>query len=358
MRVIIVSRGDFIHLDPFLEAMLLRDWDVHLASLSPWRFPRSGVTCHKCYLSQFKPLSYAYGAWRLRQLARRVQPDFVWAHYASSAGTAAWLSGVRPYCVTVHGSDVFDVSKRRLGRSVLRYVLDGANCVHTVSPQSAARVSELTFGDQGSITAPFGIDVDALPYREPSFRDPVRLVCTRSLQYTVYDIPTILKAVQLMNRRNQLVCLSLCGGGMLQHELENLAVKFDVRDQVDFMGGYAPKDLLSILHSHDIYISAALSDGASLSLMEAMSAGLFPVVSDIPANRDWLEDEMSFFPPGDAAALAERIASAIQKQYRLSERTWQNRAKVNQLGDRQRNLNRILDHLVNLSLDESNRITL
>ena len=38
------------------------------------------------------------------------------------------------------------------------------------------------------------------------------------------------------------------------------------------------------------YISMTESDGASLSLMEAMAVGAIPVVSDIEPNREWVKN--------------------------------------------------------------------
>ena len=39
-----------------------------------------------------------------------------------------------------------------------------------------------------------------------------------------------------------------------------------------------------------IYVSIPASDGTSVSLLEAMSANCIPVVSDLPANKEWISD--------------------------------------------------------------------
>ena len=67
-----------------------------------------------------------------------------------------------------------------------------------------------------------------------------------------------------------------------------------------------------LLANHHIYVSTARSDTTSVSLLEAMACGLFPVVTDIPANREWIDDGHNgrLFPAGDAAALGQALVGA------------------------------------------------
>ena len=64
----------------------------------------------------------------------------------------------------------------------------------------------------------------------------------------------------------------------------------------------------------DLYISPAHVDGSSVSLMEALACGLPCLVSDIPANKEWVEDGVNgwLFPDGNADALAAKILDAIR----------------------------------------------
>jgi glycosyltransferase involved in cell wall biosynthesis len=49
--------------------------------------------------------------------------------------------------------------------------------------------------------------------------------------------------------------------------------------------------LFELMRSHQIYVSAASSDGASVSLLEAMSAGMLCVVTDFDSNIELIENE-------------------------------------------------------------------
>ena len=344
MRVIVVSRGDFVHIHPFLRALRDRGWEAILAALSPWDETIEGVSYHRCFQAGLpKPMAYAVCAMRLRQLCKSTRPSIVWGHYASSAGAVTWLSGCRPYGLTAHGSDILDRTKTRLGARCMIPILRSARFLHAVSPQVATRLQQLGAPSDQIITIPFGINVADIPFREPTFGNSVRLVCTRNLRYRVYDVPTILKAVAILRSDEVNVYLTVCGTGQLQPQLEALANELQITDRVKFMGGFAHDQLASILHRHDIYVSASLSDGASLSLFEGMASGLFPVVSDIPANRNWLDDEESFFPPQDANALAKRVRDAANRQEFCRKIARKNHELVLSNCERKANMRKILD---------------
>ena len=72
------------------------------------------------------------------------------------------------------------------------------------------------------------------------------------------------------------------------------------------------EQLAGLLRESDIYVSTSHSDSTSVSLLEAMACGAFPVVTDIPGNRDWVTHEHNglLFHPGDSAALAECLTRA------------------------------------------------
>ena len=57
-------------------------------------------------------------------------------------------------------------------------------------------------------------------------------------------------------------------------------------------------------------------DGSSVTLMEALASGLPCLVSDIPGNKEWVEDGLNgwLFRDGDVDDLAAKILNAIQNR--------------------------------------------
>jgi glycosyltransferase involved in cell wall biosynthesis len=62
-----------------------------------------------------------------------------------------------------------------------------------------------------------------------------------------------------------------------------------------------------------VYVSTAIADGTSPALLEAIAAGLAPVVTDIEANRSLVSNEKDgfLFTPKDPKDLAEKIIRAL-----------------------------------------------
>jgi glycosyltransferase involved in cell wall biosynthesis len=116
-------------------------------------------------------------------------------------------------------------------------------------------------------------------------------------------------------------------------------------DVVVFREGYNYEDLPALLADADVYVSTSLWDGTSNSLLEAMSTGTFPVVTNIPANVPWVEHGKTgfLFAPGDDAALAECLERALNDTALRARTAKLNRERVIEHGDVQRQADRLLD---------------
>ncbi len=93
-----------------------------------------------------------------------------------------------------------------------------------------------------------------------------------------------------------------------------------VRAQVASLGlgddvvlpGFVSDDVLACLYSGAATVALpSLAEGFGLPAVEAASCGAPVVLSDIPAHRETLGDDALFFPPRDAALLAERIQNLL-----------------------------------------------
>ena len=76
--------------------------------------------------------------------------------------------------------------------------------------------------------------------------------------------------------------------GGARHESEAAALGLGAR--VEFSGLLAPEALARAYRRSAVFVSVPVSDGTSVSLLEAMAAGCLPVLSDLPANREWVQD--------------------------------------------------------------------
>ena len=258
----------------------------------------------------------AYAAQQLRSIVHRCGSDVLLTLSGGSDAAIAYLSGIRPYVVYVAGSDVLLAGwpQRQAGR----FTLAGAAGVVANGKHLAART--LVVAPAASVNAWYhGIDVGFFRLAEAPVTAP-RFACARPF-LPVYDNATIIRACGLLRHPPRDLDVSFLSFGPLLSQsmaLADAVIAKEWRDQVRFVGWVSDTGMLDALHSASCYVSASLSDGTSTSLLEAMACGLFPIVSDIPANREWIVDGENgmLFRPGDHVALAGCLERA------MSERAW------------------------------------
>lgn len=90
-----------------------------------------------------------------------------------------------------------------------------------------------------------------------------------------------------------------------------LASSSDLRARVNLLGKVERGDLAPLYASADVFVLGSHYEAACHSLLEALSFGSTPVVTDIPAFRRLTDSGRmgKLFPPGDPAALARALTS-------------------------------------------------
>jgi glycosyltransferase involved in cell wall biosynthesis len=82
-------------------------------------------------------------------------------------------------------------------------------------------------------------------------------------------------------------------------------MRLEFPNSIQFLGEYSPEDLPGYLSESEIYISASISDGSSVSLLEAMTAGRICLCRDFPSNREWINNRANGFLFSSPEELAE-----------------------------------------------------
>ena len=156
---------------------------------------------------------------------------------------------------------------------------------------------------------------------------------------------TLVEALTILKRRGSAFHCTLAASGSQEPLLRQEVSARGLADRVTFLGGYHQHELPRLLEEADAYISTAPNDGASVSLLEAMASGLFPVVADIPGNREWISGQGDglLFRSRDAVALAEALSLAIENDGLRRGSVAINRERVSMHGERQTNLRRLRD---------------
>ena len=238
---------------------------------------------------------------------RKLKPDVILAQGIQVHGLLSILSGVRPILLMPWGSDwAIDAHKNIFMRLVSRYVVNHADLVQIDCEIGKTCILRLSAGKvkaENVWVFPQGIELDIFkpkPERRMALRnglgwsDKKVLIMTRQLK-PVYGIDIFLQALARIAKEAEDVRALIVGEGPLEQELKQLAASLGLSETVRFTGRVERTDLVNYLNAADIYVSTSHSDGTSLSLLEAMAVGLPVVVTDVPANIEWVKDGYNGF---------------------------------------------------------------
>jgi glycosyltransferase involved in cell wall biosynthesis len=112
--------------------------------------------------------------------------------------------------------------------------------------------------------------------------------------------------------------LILAGDGPERGRLESMraAMPPEMQRDVHFVGWWSR--VPELLNAFDVFALASYSEGTSVSLLEAMSAGVCPVVTAVGGNPDVLGDGLRhrLVTPGDIVGLADGLLFALKQHAR------------------------------------------
>jgi glycosyltransferase involved in cell wall biosynthesis len=224
-----------------------------------------------------------------------------------------------PVIATSWASDLLvDAASSAAMRGYASTAISRAHSLIVDSNEVAARAVDLGAIPERMLVLPWGVELDKFPYQPLRLvhERPLRLLSLRSLE-PIYDIDVLIRAVALVieERGEESVTLTLAGSGSLERDLKHLATELGVTHAITWLGRIPEREVPRVLTATDVHVSSSRSDGSSVSLLQAMAIGRPSVVTDIPSNREWVEEGEHgwLFSPGSEASLAEKILLAVEK---------------------------------------------
>jgi glycosyltransferase involved in cell wall biosynthesis len=297
----------------------------------------------------------------LRRLIREIKPDLIHAGPIQNCAFLVALTGFRHLLTMSWGYDlVMEAEKNAWMRWVTRYTLKHSSFF--TSDANVTRDKAVSFGMNPGRTVifPWGTDIEHFMPKQDGGRKTsdhkpsavvhrprskaITLFCSRTWE-SIYGVDVLAKAFVRVAAVDPKVNLILLGGGSLGGHIRRILLNGGVMDRVHFGGQVGQRHLPRWYHMADMYISPSHVDGSSVTLMEAMASGLPCLASDIPSNREWIEDGVNgwLFRDGDADDLAEKILAAIKKRREFKRIGELARKTAEQKADWKKNFGKLLE---------------
>lgn len=268
-----------------------------------------------------RPLGYLEARRAMRRTLGPLDPDVLHVHYLTGYGWLAWLSGVRPYVVTVWGSDVFrTLPASRKARWLGRLALRGAATVTADSRDLA--LGAIAGGARPGRTRLIQFGVDAARFApgpgDPLVRErlglpPGRLVFSARTLIGFYRHDVALQALARLPADVVMLLSARHEDPATRASLEELIDELGLRARVRIVDTIAHEDMAAVVRLADVVLSIPETDGTPVTVLEALAAGRPVIATDVPSVREWLArvDPANLVPAGDVEATALAIGRVL-----------------------------------------------
>jgi glycosyltransferase involved in cell wall biosynthesis len=267
--------------------------------------------CETVSFSLKNPIGIIETIKKIRKIAADFQPDIIHVHQANSIGFLVSLANRNKYkqVLTTWGDDVLIFPQKNVFFKALTFTSLKYSDEITADAQIMADSIYSFFGNKKKVViANFGIEWDENLIRLPK----EKIIYSNRLHDSLYNIDLIIKGSAEFLKNHPDWKLVVAARGSLTEELKKIAQESIASNQVEFLGFLKPDDNQNWYLQSSIYVSIPDTDGTSISLLEAMGYGCIPVVSDLPANKEWIEDGKNGIIVSNRAELNKSLEEALQ----------------------------------------------
>lgn len=360
MKILSLANAASIHTQKWASYLASRGHELEIISFRPAKLSYAQV--HHIRTGGVRPEGgnwhYLLGLPAVHRRILRMAPDLLFCHYLTSYGLiGALLKSSLPLVIWVLGTDILlTPDSSPLYRLTTRYTLARSDLIILWGAHMKQRVQQLIGGNQRTIVIPVGVDLREFNQDQPLERQELRCISNRYMEENS-NIDLILEAVACARRIQPGIHLTIVGEGPLRPDLERMVDRLALAPCVTFLGQISNEAMPDLLRKHSLYLAATSTDGTSISLLEAMACGTFPIASDIPANKPWIRSGTNGFlvPLARADLFARRILEAFEAPQLISSARRINWEIVSERGDYISNMEKA-EQAVEQLLDGSTQI--
>jgi len=257
------------------------------------------------------------------------KPDAIISFFGMPSGPLGWLGkriyGI-PYIVSLRGGDVpgfrsYDFGTlHKIAAPILRGLWKQADAL--VANSEGLRGLANNFAPEihcQIITN--GVDTEFFQVKE-NFNEGHNIIFAGRLVHQK-GLDIVINALSKLSDHDW--TFTIIGDGPVRDDLSKMVRSFGLEDRIRFLGWITRHEIKELYKEADIFVFPSRDEGMSNAVLEAMSAGLTVIASDIPGNRAVIEDQTTgFLVPVDSVELwMERLelvltTSGITKQIGLA----------------------------------------
>lgn len=234
------------------------------------------------------PLVFLWNILKMKRIIYKYKPSIIHVHQANSFSFLTTLANNKktPVVITTWGSDVLLLpEKGRLYKYIVKYSLNRADFITADATYMKDKIIKMGIKNNVML-ANFGIDVETIS--DSLIKE--NIIYSNRLHEKLYNIDEIILSFSNFIKQNSSWKLIIGANGSETENLMALAEEKLPKDSFEFIGFVNRKENIENYKKAKIWVSIPSSDGTAISLLEAMAYGCIPILSDLPANREWVKN--------------------------------------------------------------------
>lgn len=256
-----------------------------------------------------------------KKTVKEFKPDIIHTGYVWQVGALAAYTGVHPHLSMPWGSDILiEPDKKYILKKIVSKVMRTCDHVQCDAEYVKAKIIKDYGLPENKVTVfPWGIDLTLFKNEKtPGCRSKLNItpdkfvfIFNRYLE-EIYGVEFLLDAFNQFAKNKEEVVLLIVSDGSLKGKALSFIKQHGLEKKIRMVGRVPNTQLPAILNCADVYVSTSLSDGTSLSLLEALACGLGIIVTDVPAIKEWVSDDNGILVHIKDTA---QIVAAMEKYY-------------------------------------------
>lgn len=354
LKILFIGSPDSIHFRRWIAYFQKKGHEIFVVPIHPPKQKMSGVSYCSVEPQEIDgPVNFIKLALKMRGIVKKEKPDIVHAHYIWIAGWLGGLAGFHPLVLTAWGSDILIKPKQSiLGKILTAFILKKADLITSESDELRSKIIELGGAKEKNRIVQWGVNteqfkpgLDVVKLAKELKTENCFVVFSPRLFERNYNIDVIVKAIPaVLKKIPNAAFIFLNYPGECGAAITKLVEELGVQKAVRFIERIEYENMPLYYNLADVVTSIPSSDSASISLWEAMACGCPAIVSDIPANREFITDRENghVVPLNDSGALAEAIINSttdVKNLFFISS----NRELVKKRGDHGENMKKMED---------------
>jgi len=131
----------------------------------------------------------------------------------------------------------------------------------------------------------------------------------------IHGVMDVVRAFGYAAEKDPRLRLILAGDGPLKPKICAMIDDLRLSDRVKLLGRVPESEMVRLIRQADVYVSAALTDGTSISLLQALEAGVPVLLSNVGGNPEWVGrvDGAFLFEVGNWRQLGELMLAKTNR---------------------------------------------